>query len=214
MIANEPATRFSEALRVASWDAHQAARHAPFMDALLAGVLPADAYAVFLVQLHSVYATLERCGRMLATDDIAQEFVDPRLERTELIAADLGHWSGQDWASQNAVSEATRVYCDRIVVAASWSGGFVAHHYVRYFADMSGGQIIRRVVERSYDVNAASGARMFDFAALGDIDEYKAEYRGRLDEAPWTEEEQTLVIEEIRRAYELNIVLAASLRAD
>ena len=85
-----------------------------------------------------------------------------------------------------------------------WPGGYVAHHYVRYMGDMSGGQVIRRIVERTYDLTDHAGTGFYVFDEVGDLKAFKARYRDLLDSVPWSSEERDRVVEEILVAYRLN----------
>ena len=99
-----------------------------------------------------------------------------------------------------------------------WPGGFVAHHYVRYLGDLSGGQIIRRVLERVYgfadrfpDGPPHAGVRFFVFDHLDNGVQFKKRYRALLDAAPWDDAERGRVIDEAILAFRLNAAVFDSL---
>lgn len=64
-----------------------------------------------------------------------------------------------------------RTYVDRINTIASSPdpSALLAHSYVRYLGDLSGGQFIRRVIIKAYDLDEASGVGLefYDFKELG-----------------------------------------------
>lgn len=201
----EARTTFSEQLRAASWEAHEHAARAPFMKALVAGELPRERFADLVAQQYFAYDVLEEAGRAMAGDPVAGPFVDRRLERVPALEADLAFLVGPGWRSAVAPTDRTRAYVARLrEVCFDWPGGFVAHHYVRYLGDLSGGQHLGRIAARRYDLADGDGVRFYDFAELGDLDAYKEAYRAGLDAAPWTVEEQQRIIDEILRAYQLN----------
>jgi heme oxygenase len=196
---------FSESLRAASWEIHEAAAGAPAMRRLLAGELELWAYTDMVAQHRYAYAVLEHAASVMAEDAIAGAFAVPELRRLPALDADLEWLVGPDWAERFPPSRATQEYCRRLEeVCYTWPGGFVAHHYTRYLGDLSGGQYIRRVVERTYDFPHANGVRFYVFDRIPDLKAFKVDYRERLNAAPWTPAERDQVIDEILLAYRLN----------
>lgn len=207
-LINEPDVRplFSEMIRAASWDKHEAAADSPYMRRLLGGELDRPGYGELVAQHRFVYAVLEDAASVMAHDPIAGGFVSSALTRLPAIDADLAVLLGDDWRDRILPSPATEAYCNRLAeVCYTWPGGFVAHHYTRYMGDLSGGAIMRRVLHRVYDLPDDDGIRFFVFDRISDPKAFKAGYRDRLDRAPWPESERALIVEEILRAYELNL---------
>lgn len=64
-----------------------------------------------------------------------------------------------------------RSYIDRINLIANSPdpSALLAHSYVRYLGDLSGGQFIRRVVVKAYGLDDAtsSGVEFYEFKELG-----------------------------------------------
>ena len=56
----------------------------------------------------------------------------------------------------------------------------LAHHYVRYLGDLSGGQVIARMVQRHYGIDPA-GLNFYHFAEIPKPKPYKDRYRETLD---------------------------------
>jgi heme oxygenase len=205
--------RFSEAIRQASWQVHEHAEASPYMQDLMAGRLDRHAFSELVAQQYLVYRELEALGDRMASDPVAGPFVVPELARVDALERDLEALRGPGWAAGLEATPATARYCDRLTgEAAAWSGGFVAHHYVRYMGDLSGGQVIRRVVERTYGIDAGSGTAFYAFDAITDLRAFKEGYRQRLDVAAWDDAERARVIDEVLVAYELNAAVLAELR--
>jgi heme oxygenase len=199
---------FSEVIKQASWQVHQHAEAQPFMQDLMAGRLELSAFAGLVAQQYFAYQELERLSAAMADDAVAGRFVFPELLRVHALEADLQVLLGDGWRERIEPTEATARYCDRLATtAASWSGHFVAHHYVRYMGDLSGGQVIRRVVERTYGIQGHAGTSFYVFDDVQDLRRFKDDYRARLDATPWTAEERERVIAEVLVAYELNAAL-------
>lgn len=196
---------FSERVKAMSWGAHGHAEQARFMQELLGGRLPLERYAQLVAQHRFAYAVLEEAAAAMAEDPIGGAFVFPELTRLPALDADLRFLLGDDWAEQVAPVPATLEYCDRMRAQCfGWSGGYVAHHYVRYMGDLSGGQVVRRILEGVYDLPDRAGVGFYVFDRIDDPVAFKAEYRARLDAAAWVPDEQERVAEEIMVAYRLN----------
>lgn len=198
-------TTFSEALRAASWGAHERAAESPYMGALIRGELSRERYADLVAQHWFAYVVLEEAVAAMSDDPTARRFTFPELERIPALEADLEYLLGESWRDRVEALPATIEYCDRLrEVCFDWPGGFVAHHYVRYMGDLSGGQFVGRKVEQVYDLPDKQGVSFYVFDGVDDPTAFKDEYRRRLDEAPWDAEEQRRIIDEILVGYELN----------
>ena len=199
---------FAALLRAATAREHREAEQSAFMGNLLGGRLGVDAYAELAGQLWFVYRELERAGRALAGDPVVGPFVDPALHRTPALERDLRHLRGDGWRDGLKPLPATEVYAARLrEVAADWPNGFLAHHYTRYLGDLSGGQIIRGIAERTWGfARKGDGVRFYVFDAVGNPAAFKRGYRVRLDAAGEAvgEIEQRRIAEESRYAFRLN----------
>jgi heme oxygenase len=213
MTKDEPtAVRFSDAVKDASWNAHEHAEHSRFMQDLLAGRLDRERYADLVAQQYFAYQVLEAATLAMQDHPHAGPFTYPELRRMPALEADLSDLLGPDWADLVAPTPATTAYCERLrATCFEWAGGFVAHHYVRYMGDLSGGQVIRRIVERTYDLDGHEGTRFYVFDQIDDLKAFKEQYRQQLDAATWSPEEKERILEEVLVAYRLNTEVLDSL---
>ncbi|MFF8648035.1 heme oxygenase (biliverdin-producing) [Streptomyces griseoluteus] len=197
---------FSSVIRTASQDRHTEAEQAPFMNDLLGGRFGMDAFARYTEQLLFVYRALEDSAALLEADPVAGPFLRPELRRVAELERDLRHLLGEEWRDRVAPLPATERYAARVrEVAASWPAGYVAHHYTRYLGDLSGGQVIRRVAERTWGLESkGDGVRFYVFEGIDNPAAFKREYRARLDALPVDELEKRRVVEECRLAFTLN----------
>ncbi|MFD8783829.1 heme oxygenase (biliverdin-producing) [Kitasatospora sp. NPDC059599] len=199
---------FSTALRTASSEEHEAAEHSSFMSRLLGGQLGIEAYADLTGQLWYVYRALESRTEQLAAHPLAGPFVDRSLLRTAAIEHDLVHLRGPDWRDGLAPLPATAAYVARVEeLATGWPAGYIAHHYTRYLGDLSGGQIIRGIAEKTWGfARKGDGVRFYVFEEVDNPAAFKREYRARLDTAgaAMDEVERRRVVEECKRAFVLN----------
>ncbi|WP_257570833.1 heme oxygenase (biliverdin-producing) [Streptomyces sp. NP160] len=201
---------FAARLRQETAEAHGAAESAPFMAELLSGQLAPEALTTFLAQVHQLYAVLEPAVDALRHDAVVALFADDDLRRLPAVSADLQAHLGAGWREHLVPLPATEAYAARLRQVAAWPAGLVAHHYLRYLGDLSGGQVVRRLLARAYGWPEEQ-LRSWDFPAVPSPKRYRDRYRAALDAAPWDEAERDRVVEEARRGYRLNEELFADL---
>jgi heme oxygenase len=200
----------SAVLRASTWRSHTRAEYSDFEQALVQGVLPRDAYAELMAQSYFIYVALEQAAATMADHPVAGRMCFAELARTAAIEADLAFYYGPQWRDAIAPLPITQEYCDRITEAtAAGPGGFIAHHYTRYLADLSGGVYIDRAIASAYGLDE-DGRRFYSFD-IPDFDAFKQGYRKLIDELPLTQAEQLALIDEAAVAYEFNIELVDQL---
>ncbi|MEU6733260.1 biliverdin-producing heme oxygenase [Streptomyces physcomitrii] len=199
-------TSFSTLIRTASHEQHTQAETSSFMSHLLGGELGVEAYRRYTEQLWFVYEALESAVPRLAEDPVAGPFLRPELLRRAELERDLEHLHGPEWRTAVTALPATARYADRVAAcAADWPGGYVAHHYTRYLGDLSGGQIIRDKAERTWGfTRKGDGVRFYVFEQIGNPAAFKREYRELLDALPADDLEKQRIVDECKRAFELN----------
>ncbi|WP_433360030.1 heme oxygenase (biliverdin-producing) [Streptosporangium sp. CA-115845] len=195
---------FADQLKKATWNDHEEAERTAYLDALMAGRVSREGYADMVVQHYYAYVALEEAGRSLADDPIAGPFVSPELERIPSLEADLEELYGKNWRDEITPSKPTLTYVARINQIADWPGGFIAHHYTRYLGDLSGGQVIRKIVERAYNFETSAGIQFYLFPGIPDLKAFKINYRDRLNALNLDEVQAKRVIAETALAYQLN----------
>lgn len=207
------ASPFSELIRGSTRAQHTEAEDSSFMADLLGGRLGVTAYAGYTRQLWFVYRALEAGARALAGDPVAGPFLRPELTRLAELERDLDHLCGPGWQRSATPLPATAAYAARIDrVAARWPAGYVAHHYTRYLGDLSGGQVIRGIAERTWGfARKGDGVRFYVFDAIDNPAQFKRDYRAALDALPVDEAEAQLVVGECRRAFALNTAMFTDL---
>ncbi len=193
---------------------HSDAEGSSFMSDLLEGTLPESAYVSLLVQQWFVYRALEDAGRALEDDPVAAPFLDDKLLRMAQLEADLRFHLGDDFADKISPLPSTERYADRITeISGQWSPGFVAHHYLRYMGDLSGGQIIRRLMERAYGYDT-DGVRFYIFDQIPKTKPYKDDYRAHMDALDLDEPGKQRFIAEVAAAFRFNRDMFADLAAE
>lgn len=100
----------------------------------------------------------------------------------------------------------------------------VAHAYVRYLGDFSGGQVIKRVVAKSYNLEDGQGTSFLDFVGLAgaagkhhamsvDVKKLKEWFKDGMDTGVTDSAEKKAVVEEAILAFAYNQGLFGLLKA-
>lgn len=195
-------------LRTATAAAHESAEQSSFVAELMEGRACPRAFTLLSVQLLVVYRALEEIiSEHYADHPLISPLDDRRLDRVRALEADLSHLVGPDFEERIAAGELPVMEATLRYVATMRSGHdaemMLANHYVRYLGDLSGGQIIARLVSRHYGV-AASGLSFYDFSGIEKLKVYKDEYRAHLDNLPASDEQRTKLVARAIESFELN----------
>jgi len=203
-------TPFSATLRESTRTVHDRANNSRFMVRLLDGELPLAEYARLAAQYYFIYDAIESASDSMREHPEGGPFVLDELRRVPALTRDLEFLVGPGWREEIRPVPATEDYVRRIgTVAHNWAGGYVAHHYTRYLGDLAGGQVVRRLLKDTYDIEGP-GALFYHF----DIDStpaFRKRYRALLDGAPWDATERARIVAEVRVAFEFNIAVLADL---
>lgn len=201
---------FSQIVRATTAERHSAAEHSSFMTDLMKGDLNAAAYTRLLAQYEFIYEALETVAAEFrrAGHPLTQAFDHPGLDRLDSIRADLRQLAGEDHETELLPSTAR--YADRIRATVDTPERFLAHHYLRYLGDLSGGQAVAALMARHYEV-PSEGLSMYRFPELPKPKVFKDQYRVLLDEAPFTQEQRDAFLEEAIAGFDLNAEVFADL---
>jgi heme oxygenase len=203
-VPEQEALAFSVRVREETRDDHERAERASFVTELVAGRLPREAFALFTSQLWFLYQALDAGAAHLREDPIVGPFLDPRLDRSDALAADLSLLVGPDWRGRVHPMPATAAHAKRILVlAGTWPAGYLAHHYLRYLGDLSGGKVLGKAAQRAYGLTDA-GVRFYRFDDIPSGREFKDRYRQLLDAAPWSDEERRRVLTEVGLGFRMS----------
>lgn len=180
-----------------------------YATAYLRGGLNRAGIAAQAAQHYLMYEALEAA----TTSHVSEQgesfaFAMPELRRLSALEADLVYWIGPDWEREVRGRYATpgiNAYVARLrEVAGSSVPHFIAHHYTRYLADLSGGFMIAKMFRDSYQVEDEAGTSFYSFDRIPDPRAFKDRYRELLDELPFTSQEKAIVAAEVKLAYDHN----------
>ncbi|MGV8881455.1 MAG: heme oxygenase (biliverdin-producing) [Rhodoglobus sp.] len=205
---------FSQALRERTWSSHGDSEGASFMKDLMTGKGTREDYIALVAQHFFIYEAIEAAADRFADSTVAAPFISPQLTRLNAIEDDLAFLIGSDWRDQISPLPTTVAYVNRVneIAAEGWVGGFIAHHYTRYLGDLSGGQAIRRLMQRQFGFET-NGVGFYFFDQIASPKEFKETYRDELDAVEWDDAERTRVIDEVLEAYRFNTELFVDLSA-
>ncbi|HVL32376.1 MAG TPA: biliverdin-producing heme oxygenase [Actinomycetota bacterium] len=199
----------SRLLRRETWPDHERAQFSPFEMALAAGTISRAAYLDLLCEMRWIYAAIEARALRLGDHPIVAPVLHDGLRRGEAVEADIAfHARELGTTPSPTMLDVTAEFAARIESVEPVA--FVAHHYTRYLADLSGGLIIAAALRRSWGLNG-EGMRLYDFSGIGDVNEFKANYRDALDALPLDAQGKLSFIEEVMVAYGFNVAITAEL---
>jgi heme oxygenase len=189
---------------------HAAAETERFIDQLMSGALNRAAYADLAAQQLAVYEALEEATSAIRTDDRSARLVFDELARVPAIERDLAFLYGPSWKDQIRILPATREYADRVREVGGSLPHYAAHAYTRYLGDLSGGQIIKRMMERHYGL-ADGGLAFYTFPDIPKVKTFKDTYRDRLDQLALGPDEVATTVSEAQLAFRLNRAVFSAL---
>jgi heme oxygenase (biliverdin-producing, ferredoxin) len=195
-------TSLAEALRARTEPAHRQVERTPFVRDLLGGRVGRAGYCLLLSNLHGIYAPLEAAlARHAAHPSIAPVYA-PALFRRSALEHDLDYLHGARWPDELPALPATRAYAQRLhELGASSLELLVAHAYVRYLGDLSGGQVVRRIVARALALAGAAGTRFYDFGEPDAAAALARRFRAGLDAITQDPARQEAIVSEAAQGF-------------
>lgn len=190
---------------------HTEAERSGIMRRLLTRTLERETYLALLQNLVPVYTALETALGRHARDPRIAPFFHPGLVRVPALQADIRAFGGNP-ESEAPPTAAAQSYATKIHGAATEDPVLlIAHSYVRYLGDLSGGQILKKVIAEMYGLKDGVGTAFYEFPDLPAPDEFKHQYRAALDRVDLTETQANKVVDEAIEAFEANAALFRAL---
>lgn len=209
-IASGPRSGLSlaDSLKTKTQALHTALERGPLMRSLLRGEMRRAPYCALLRNLHAVYAVLEPAlERHAVHPDVAPVFA-PGLFRSRPLADDLAELHGAAWQEDIATVPATRRYVQHLHdIATDRPALLVAHAYVRYLGDLSGGQMLRRIVAAGLSLAAGRGTSFYDFGGPADAAAHVVAFRAGLEQLSRNEEQVAAIAAEAVLSFQLHQAL-------
>lgn len=180
---------------------------------LLRGDASRDGYLLLLRNLLPAYQAMEQALKHHRGSPSLAELARFNLDRAPAIESDLVELCGKGWKRDIPLLDSATAYARRIEKAAEGHGSrLIAHAYTRYLGDLSGGQILQRLLARSLGLRPRE-LLFYDFSRFPDLDALKVSYREVLDRAGRLVSDPQAVVEEGAIAFSLNIGLSCAVQS-
>ncbi|XP_028390666.1 uncharacterized protein LOC114515576 [Dendronephthya gigantea] len=192
---------------------HKKTETSPFVRGLIKGKIDPAGYKLYLSNLYFIYSTLEKEGdKHKSHPKLKPVYFPTELRRTPKIVEDLEYFYGSDWKDEIEPLEATKRYMARLRQLSEEDPMLlVAHQYIRFMGDLSGGQVLKKIFVKTYNLFDSNGIQFYEFDNIPKVGEFKQRYRRALDSLPLDKEEADRVVNESIKAYHLHIEMFAEM---
>jgi heme oxygenase len=205
-------SKLATQLREGTSKSHTMAENVNFIKSFLGGVIDKGSYTEMLSKLYFVYEAIENAMEKNKDHEYIKPIYFPELNRTDSLKEDLIFHYGEDWLENVTLSKATLDYVNRInAISKEKPELLVAHAYTRYLGDLSGGQILKKIAQRSMGLEGSKGLAFYEFKEVSDEAQFKLNYKAALDSLPIKENEASQIIAEANTAFTLNMNIFSEL---
>ncbi|KAG0223338.1 heme oxygenase-domain-containing protein [Mortierella sp. GBAus27b] len=188
---------------------HAQAGRSKFIKHFFKGEVSMGTYGRFLISLYHVYSTLEKAlDQHKDNPQLSLLYFPDELSRVGSLQVDLEFFNGPDWREMlTPVTPAQQAYISAIERCASSPTPelLAAHSYVRYLADLSGGRVLVKRLQKFNDLPEDKGAAFYQFDLIEDGDQFKEMFRKRLNRMEVSEELRQQIVDEAKDAFLKNI---------
>lgn len=197
-------------LRQETHTLHKRVESSAFMKALLGGQVAKSAYVLLLRNLEPIYAELEEGLTRHASAPGIAPIAMQALFRLPNLHRDLQFLHGALWFEELPQLGACSAYVNHLQAIQIHSPErLMAHAYVRYLGDLSGGQMLRHIVVRSLKLtDANNGVDFYNFGESHDVAALVKTFRLGLNQIGAAADGHTgALVEEALVAFELHVNL-------
>ncbi|BAW95313.1 Heme oxygenase 2 [[Synechococcus] sp. NIES-970] len=178
-------TTLSQRLRFGTQTSHTLSENTAFMKCFTKGIVEKAPLRKLLANLYGVYQTLETAFEQHKDHDILGQVYFPALNRVAHLEEDLAFYYGKNWPEKLELLPAGKLYQSHLQeLATNHPTLLIAHAYVRYLGDLSGGQSLKNIIRSALDLPDTQGTRFYEFdqwPTPGDRRDFKLRYRDALD---------------------------------
>jgi heme oxygenase len=198
------ATQLREGTKVS----HTLAENTAFMKCFLKGIVEKAPFRKLTADLYFVYSALEAEMLRHRSHAVVGSLYFPELLRKAKLEDDLAYYYGENWQSEISPTPEGEKYVARIREVSDTNPALlVAHAYVRYMGDLSGGQSLRNIARSAMDLPPDRGTGLHEFDQIPTAEarrEFKGRYRDALNALPVNEALAQAIVEEANTAFQLN----------
>jgi heme oxygenase len=210
---SSPPVSIVAALYLRTKTLHVEAERSGIIRKLLRGDASREGYVLLLRNLLPAYQAMERGLESHRGSPILGELARYAFDRAVAIESDLSALCGGSWIHDVPLLAVGERYAGRVALAAEGDGSrLIAHAYTRYLGDLSGGQILQRLLARSLELRPVE-LSFYDFPGYADLGALKAEYRNSLERAGARVTDPLAIVEEGAIAFSLNIDLSCAVQS-
>ena len=189
-------------LKAATAEEHRRVERSGVMVTLLRGRVERVAYLALLRNLHAIYAALEPALLRHAANAVVGPVVMPELFRSDALESDLQTLRRDADPPAAVLQPATAAYVERLrELDATRPELLVAHAYVRYLGDLSGGQQLRRIVGQALGLAGGAGTRFYDFGDSARVSALALRFRAALEEVGARAHDADAIVAEAESAF-------------
>ncbi|GAB1610251.1 heme oxygenase 1-like [Argonauta hians] len=191
---------------------HEEAENGVFTQSIMKGTVTPSIYRQFLVELYQIYSAMEEMAELNQDHETFGATHFPvELNRVGAIEKDLEYYyGGPEWKTlAKSVAPTTAKYVARITEVGNTNPTLlIAHCYVRYLGDMSGGRQIKYKLSKFFNLgNSKQGLQFFEFDQISNIKDFKDFYFGRMNSISIDDGQLTELVNEAKQAFRYNIDL-------
>ena len=195
-------TTFSKKIKKDTSKSHSMAENTGFVTNFLAGVVSKESYKQLIADFYFIYTALEEQVEKFKDDPFIAPIAFDELKRVPALEKDCEFYWGENWKNTISPTDACKNYVKRVKkINAKF---LVGHHYTRYLGDLSGGQILKNIANKSMNLNG-EGLAFYEFEGIPNPGNFKNRYRTALDNLPITWSDGELIINEANYAFKLNM---------
>lgn len=200
------ASSLATQLREGTSKSHSMAENVSFVKSFLGGVIDKESYKKLVANLYFVYSAMEEVMESNKEHPFIKPIYFPELNRQESLERDLQYYYGDNWSSNISLSEATKVYVERIKqIGAERPELLIAHAYTRYLGDLSGGQLLKKIAQRALNLSSGEGLAFYEFDSISDEQEFKQNYKKAMDSLPLTPDLANQIVAEANLSFTMNM---------
>ncbi len=204
----ETKEKFSVRLRKSVWNLHSMADSSSLTQDIKEAKTTVEDMKKITASLFYIYKALEEEIEKNKNERGVKDIYFKELFRVPNLIKDLEFYFGKNYEDIIYPTVATQLYVSRIKLASSFKPYLlIAHSYVRYMGDLSGGQMIKEMIKESLGLSSNEGVMFYEFEDIENPTEFKKLYRERLDNLDLSEEELQDIMKEANIAFLHNINL-------
>ena len=206
---------FALQLKTETKKSHTAAENTKFVSSFLRGVISKESYRQLVANFYFIYRAMEEEFEKYKDSPILGPVHSDVLNRVNNLERDLRYYYGPIWRHHIKPTEQCQRYVDRIrEVSDDEPELLIGHHYTRYMGDLSGGQILKNIAEKSLNLREGEGLHFYEFEGIEDKKAFKEQYRATLNTIPINQSMANAIITEANWAFRLNMFMFDELQGN